>query len=1750
MPQGDLQPQVTLTRKGRAIEASWPPIEPAYGYHVVVTDSADNVVDTADITSGGYQPPVTLSGAGILAGGTYTVVVSVTGLPSQAASITLPTPAGILTALRDRLLAARARPANDTTHWSYPLDAAVLPDTGDGDPGAVRTALVSALTPGASTPLTIIAATDPVLDTAAGALTLTGTSDALTADPATAVTVTFTVTADLELAATWTAALPDGWSLGSAFDALTETPFDYLPVSGVSFAATTFGHADPAYFFALQPGLQYQSMLAVRGDLAVTTGQPSQAGTFYTRIGGPVQILADGTPQFSWTAESALGALTIPRTGQGPLTLSGGRPQLSCAPAPAPTPAPSPPGPPAPSIDPTAGTSPPTATVNALTIAGQVTLGGGQVPCVLDLPTAIAGELNLAARGTLSAADATSALTDSGTGDVLAALLPADLLSMTGVTVTGYTVSFSAAGDEPTSTTVTLGFGAAPWPLVPALNLAISGLTLTGTVIRSPGYAASPLTSWGAAVSGQLSLGQASYTVTAAVPPGGGWYVEITDTSNVPTLANLAALAGLTADQVSGVLPESLIALGSSFTLSQVYLLADPAAQTLTEVGLTIGQTSPWPLIGGHLTLSGWSADLVITKGSDGTWATTGELRGSVSLSGSGQTTTLNLVLPVPIGDGQLWTLSLDPGSPIELPTIGQVLALLGADPVALPTGVSTFGGLSLTGFSVSVDPAAVSLEHVSFACAQASDWVIIGPDSLVVTGVAAAFAFDPTTTPVTVSGQLDGTLIVAGSPVDVLLYKDDASGTWLFNAAYNNPVHVPGFGELNGWLDPSDSAAALPDTLPLSAGIDVSDIAMVFAGDAGGALTQIGFTVSIDDVWTVVPGYLSLTYLSAQLTLPYPVVAAQITGTVTGVVTLIGVDIAVSAAKPDVQAPWQFTGTLLGGLTIDLVQAADSITPQALALPADATQYRLPAAITINEASVMAVPDTGEFHFSGQADFDWEFTLGSAQVAIRSIGGTIDIPQQGAPLAASLTGTFDFAGIHVVLALMIGGAHAQTVLTGVLTPADAANISISGVTDGIGAPTGTQDWAAVAPSGLTALAFTGAAVYLNLTASQFLVYGAISYGSGLAADAMVYLSSAGGQPWTYAVALALGPQFRFGALLPALAPVDAYVQVAAAHLVVCDLAGQTLGALASSTTALLGQIAPAAPAPLAGLTGQVMALSTGAYFAAQIDFQPVSLFSRVLQIGTVNSPPSVWLEAVIDSADPTATTFSADLPDITIASTILLTHTDAYPGIHLAYTPAQAARFALAGRVALTGVFGSGYTFDVLLAVDNTGLTSTVSQTSQQIANPFGVPGIVLSGLNLTVTYTWAVPAAGGQPATPQTSAFSIGGNVLLGPAPAPSQPDTRLSCTAALALISGTPALFYLALNADFSIGAFIAQCLTGSGANWPAGFIDITFLSGSKIYYYDPAADPAGTLATLNGTALSTGFNVDAQIKLTLITEITLHGLLTVLQDPSTHAYTGVRAGIALDNPLDLIFVQLASATPPPPDQPYTGGPMIAFQTGAQPAFGLSTGINFLGSAFLAVEVTVSKGSDGGTIFAGRLTAARPLDPFGVLSCGFSYTTHPGRNGEFAIDGWPEFTWVRDLVDLVAAIKQLADTSDGSPCGALADFIVNSAYSSSFSVTPSVSVAGTDLVFAFTGTYALTITGASSPFVSLELPAFSVHVPSTTRWENLPSVLASGVASASAQFAQDLLKQPDKIALFLAMVIGPKAASVALELACNEL
>jgi hypothetical protein len=365
----------------------------------------------------------------------------------------------------------------------------------------------------------------------------------------------------------------------------------------------------------------------------------------------------------------------------------------------------------------------------------------------VQIPTPITGPLTLTAIDpSLIRAPTAHPVTTGGVADVLCPVAPAALLALTSAALTGFTVSFTPAGDEPTETIMTLSLADDTWALIPQLNLAISELSMSITVRRAPGYASAPQISGGVSVQGTLSLGGGQYQVTAGLPPSGAWFIQISDTGNQPTLAVLAGLCGLTEGQVTGALPESLLALGQDFSLSQVWLRADPTTQALSEVDFTIAQTSPWPLVAGLLTVSGWTIGMSITGGADG-WATTGTLTGDVTVGSGDSAVTLTLNLPVPISEDALWTLRLADDQTAHLPTIGEVLDLLGGTPAALPAGISSLGGLDVDQFGVSVNPAATTLVHLDFGFDTTSPWVII-PGELEVTSLSAAFSFDPGTVP------------------------------------------------------------------------------------------------------------------------------------------------------------------------------------------------------------------------------------------------------------------------------------------------------------------------------------------------------------------------------------------------------------------------------------------------------------------------------------------------------------------------------------------------------------------------------------------------------------------------------------------------------------------------------------------------------------------------------------------------------------------------------------------------------------------------------------------------------------------------------------------------------------------------------------------------------------------------------------------------------------------------------------------
>lgn len=1543
-----------------------------------------------------------------------------------------------LTALSSRLMDARTALAAPATGFAYPLDASTLPEGRDGDPAAVLATLSAALGPSL-----VIQAGDPVVS--AGTLVLDGQSAALGGGRLLKTTLTFDVGGDGRLRATW-AVTPDAdWALPDAFPTLAEGPWDSLPLTGVTLLCTTYDRA----------GLSMWATLPI--DPGLRSG--SAHDPLQVRVGGPITVGPDGTPAFAFTGERAVDALEITRTGQTSLRLSDGTVTL---------------------------------TATTMRIAGRVRLGALTLDAVVDVPTGRDTRLRLTATpvrdGAIGARDALALFGESG---VPAAWLPATLLDLAGAQVTGYDLLFDPYGQDPSQATLTLGFGTTPWTPVNGLAVTVSAPTLTLTVRRTAG-----LLGYQAALSGTLLVRERPYACSAEVDEHGLWWFTVS--GDTPGVRTLAELAGFTETKALAALPDSLRGLGDLRFPARIAIAIDPVEPALVEVWFQLAQTKPWPIAGGAVTVSGWTADVEISRHT-GTWTITGLLAGTIRL----RDTPVNVRLPLPAGEGDLWTFSL--AEPVTLPTLGQALALLGARPQGLPTALDTLGGLTVTAFSVSADLAATAIQGMSIAAEQAEDWVIAS--GLTVSGVRFALSFSATEA---VAGAVSGVVVLAGQPVDAAIRRNQGDGPWTLWIARTDGVHVPGFASLDTWLGPGVLPSGVPDG-PFGGGLDVEDAYVRFGGP-GGTIDEVGVAVRTADQWNVVAGKVPLTSLRAALKVPYPISAETVHGEVAAVVTVGGVPIGISAEKPP-GGDWELSGDLLDGLTIDVVAAANTVG-SGFALPSAGVTHGLPATLSVRRATVRAVPVTGRFRFSGNLALQaWPVTVGGASLLLAGLTVTIEVPARGVPPTADIGGTLDYAGIHATLRLRLGGTDKALVLDGTVT--DAQPVSLPGVTGGL-APTATA-WAQTMPPGAPPLAFGGSAVLrLDVPGSRFLLYGSVRYGTATTADALVYTEGAD----VYALALSIGPAFRFGGLVPALAPVDDVLHVTEARVVVCAAGGRTLGALAAATNAILTELAPTGPRPLAGLDTAALALEAGAYFSARIDFAQPGVLARVLDIGDPGGPhPTVRVTAEVDRANPANTVFSAELPTITLLSRV------EFAGLTLTYKGSDGHRFTLDGRIRLLNLTADPLTFAVALTVNDTGMIGEAA-SQQEIVSPLGLPGITLSALTLEVAYRWE----------PRSTRLVLRGGMKVGPAPAAGQQDARPTLTGSLVLRDGAPVLFHVTLAADLSIGAFLAQCVTGSGSSWPTGYADVTLLTGTRISSYDAAADTGGLYAAGATPPFENGFTVVGGLRLTLAEQLTLTGLIRVYREETgDQSYTAVKADLTLPS-----AVVLGPAT-------LTGSTLV-LRTGRNPRLSLTTAVTFLGAPFVTAEVTVRRGHDGGTVLSGTLAATGGVAPFDTARFTLNYATHPSRPAGLTVDGWPRMAWPQELIDIVQIIKGLCGKG-GSPCGQLTE-TVQSLVDTTFHVTPSATLSGTTLLFSLTGTYDLTARGATSPFVSVELPTLSVPMSTSARWEELPDVLASGVAAGFEEVVKALLRTPEKAALLLAIAFGPQALAVGLKMACDSL
>lgn len=1405
-----------------------------------------------------------------------------------------------------------------------------------------------------------------------------------------------------------------------------------------------YGLRDQVFTVDATTGLAFQTVLPVPLDL-----WPDPDDAPGVALGGP--IAADGT--FAWTAGTTLGPITVNRIGAPYLTLVDGVAAM---------------------------------TERGATITGRVRLNpeaaADETPIwvtgTADLPTIVTAGAALRITG-VPAGDASGVLGLCGL-DAVAARLPGVVLDLLGVRVRDLSIGLSP-GDVSSVTTATVDFGDGSVSLAEGITL--SDFHVTAELHNTAGYEPSG----SVVVSGTLAFGDTVCTVSAGAYSDQPWMISI---ASAVTPDAMAAVGNTTMTGIAGLLPMSL---NPGIAVLDATVTIDPVELDLVMVEFTIGQTRDWAA--GPFTLSGWTVRVELAADAD--WEPLAEINGTVTVAD----VDMNVYMIAPLTEGDQWSVSLDPESTIHLPSLGDLLAELGTPP-PLPSSLATLGDLDITTLELSFDPGALTLTRFVVGIDQAGTWVVV-EDGLTIEDVNAYLSFDRADG---VAGRVSGTVVVCGERVDAALTKSVDDG-WLVRAAYSEVVHVPGLTDLDDWLDEEHVSGGLPANLPLAHGFDLADVWAEFDGD--GVYRGFGFSFYAEDLWTFANGFVSLTEVGADLALGAPVSADTVIADVNAVLTIGGARIGLTASTPGT-GTWTFTGTLLESLTIDVIGALTDLAAETgFALPADSRRFGLPERITIAAASVTAVPDDDEFHFAGLATFQkWEFDFGGAKLAILAFGARIDVDGVDEPLTAALTGVFTFAGITSDVTVALGQAATPTIISGHAT--NAAAVDLAAIT-GIGVPAGgaAGGWAAVAPSDLELGAFVEVAYWLDLTGERFLVTGGIEYGKPdpeqplvplTRAQALVYCAKVSGT-WSYTVALGLGDGFRFADLFPALDVVDAVVRVRAARVVVCDLpVGTTLGA----TTAVIGTALdalgiPLGDSPLNGLsTTDAAKLETGVYAVAELDFS-FGLVAHIAQIGSLpdDAPLKVIVYALVQ---PERSTFGAIIPDITVIEDKIV-----FTGIELTYTVMADDTLTLSATAAITDVFPADYSFDIDLKITDSGLTSSVTPTGDTYDNPFSLPGITLSALELAVAYTWA-------PDT--TSSYALQGDVTIG----------GVTSTAAIAVVNGEAALFSLKLADNLAIGAFFSQII---GVRWPGDFIEIMFLKDSRITY-------AATATTYDGADVPAGFALTAKVRLTLITSLDLDTVVTVVY--VNGRYVGVEARISLTAPLDLYVIQL------------TGPPSLTIDT-ARDTLKLTTGVSFLGAPFANLGVAVHGETGGPTTYTAEITAGVDVDPFGTPHFTFSYVDHgPDRQGEFRIDDWPLFEWPRELIDFMAVIRSLSDLSKG--CGELADLVTRVLYSTKWRLKPGVRLDGTDIVFDLTGSYELYVLHADDPFLTVTLKPFSVPIPVSVTWSELPEALAAGIGRAAVNIVRDLLADPESISILVGVVAGQEALAAGMQLACQGL
>lgn len=1201
---------------------------------------------------------------------------------------------------------------------------------------------------------------------------------------------------------------------------------------------------------------------------------------------------------------------------------------------------------------------------------------------------------------------------------------------------------------------------------------------------------------------------EASLTMNLRSP----WLLAIKcDNLTIGGLASLfleEKIDALVGDIPKGLLPEPL-----NVELKCAEICFDPFHPSLESVSFEVIQTERWEFLP-NLYLYDWILVISMTIQKNA-YKYRGILRGYIDV---GKNLGIEMCMTLPLKNG-ICSFGLKKDTVLHFTGIGEVFNIFGNGiPKGLPCNLITLGNCNIEKLSIQCDLSNKQLKSVDFLMQSALPWVVI-EDILVFNNVyvslhAVRFGKD-----FDMLGEIKCTLELANHAIQLRAWRLRKNENWLFKFVMISPLHIPGLEEMATWFLPEQFVRKLPSAvMPFGQGFDLIQLEFFFNATEGN-FEKLEFGIRNCMPWVIVEDCLALDNTDVCGKITTYGVEKELDLSISA---HLCIDEAVIVFKADYQKdkPWilhvgleKQVAFTLDSLLLLLKMDKDFLPPHDLGLPV----------LAIDKLEGEVVPQEKRFNLSGSVTFSADIDVLGLHFRMFNVQVTVEV-NKGELRKVYLGCTLYMERLQFAASLNYGAEDTPVVFWGSLVASD---FTLSTFSEKI-LP---NSWNGVAPADMIPVKYkAGAIARLDASASQIDMAGKIE-GIGTLFFHSCQTTHEGTRKG-YAICFVLDDSFRFASLLKNLSVIDELFGLYRASLLVCSYEVERED-LRTATNVLLNYDGNslALPVPFPDELVPEAKLQAGTHMYAEIQLKGWlgNLIERFVELDTQTAVLSLYAQLPSDSAD---SHFIIRLPAFS-----LLGNTVGMPeGAQIEYISGVEKTFAMTGKVAVS-LFGKIYDFNCHLSINEKKVTwDTVLDTEKRSAHlfPETVPDFFeLHDFLLNGSYTFATDE------TEKHLELVFKGGVHLG----------KLECSAALHVVNGIPVFAWLQLENDLCLSELVST-IVGNSFNWPAHVFDIVLRGDtperrSLLYYYAP---PEGFqesgLSVPSGLTLRNGYCLEVAVDFTFLYTVSFSLCLHIKKDK------GVEATVALDKPVNLFIVELASTTLR--DGCYTSGPELYLRSQEKNiCFGLRTGLNLLGYGFGTADILIERTKTSGGQEEMRLTACtsvRKVPVFGSLALKFTYSSSQG----LSFDDLPkELEYIGCVIDLAKGIKEVmeaASCTSGDVCGIITNLICEVAYKDCFTLLPSFDcdMKGNMMYLTLNGKYSVSVGGiplGSIPFDDI----IKIGIKADTSFDNLDTLITNALQDMGESFVKGLISNSESCAKMLVLLFGKEGAKIAAQMLC---